>query len=481
MPHMIRFRRLRVFTVALVSLGLAAAAGVAAPAALAAPSTVGSTGAGDPYFPLQGNGGYDVAHYALSVAYTPATRRLVGQAVVTARATQALTRFDLDLRRNLHVSSVRVNGTAAHFAQPARLVQELVITPAHRLVRGEEFVVEVRYAGTARPTHDPDGSVDGFVPTDDGADIASEPQGAPTWFPVNDTPRDKATYQVTMTVPRGLVAVGNGRLLGHTAHGSTVAWSWRLDQPVSSYLVTATIGRFRLIRGVTPGGVPYLDAIDPRVYSQALPVVQQLPAIIDYFSSVYGPYPFGQAGAIIDTGDNLGYALETATRPLFDRPPGILTFAHELAHQWFGDGVTLQRWRGIWLNEGFAEFSSWLWDEHTGGLSAAGHLQQLLAHPAADTAEWLPPPGNPGDGKDVFAGSVYDRGAGTLEALRQKLGDPTFFAIMRGWAGLHRYANATVAEFIAYAEQVSHQDLRAFFHDWLYRPAKPTWPTGAGT
>ena len=472
---MTSFRRARrPVAVALVGLGVAATAGVLAPAAVAAPGPVGSAGAGDPYFPLQGNGGYDVAHYDLSVGYTPATKRLTGHAVVTARASQALSRFDLDLRRNLHVSAVTVNGVTARFGQPARLAQELVITPAHPLAAGDRFVVDVRYAGIAAPTHDPDGSVDGFVPTDDGADIASEPQGAPTWYPVNDTPRDKATYRVTMTVPRGLVAVGNGRLVSRVPHGSTVAWSWRLDQPVSSYLVTASIGRFRLITGRTPGGVRYLDAIDPRVYAQALPVVRQLPAIIDYFSSVYGPYPFDEAGAIVDTGSNLGYALETATRPLFDRPPNILTFAHELAHQWFGDTVTLSHWRDIWLNEGFAEFSSWLWDEHTGGQTAAQHLQSLLAHPASDTGLWLPPPGNPGDAKDVFAGSVYERGAGTLEALRQKLGDPTFFSIMRGWVQSHRYANARVADFIAYAEQVSKQDLRSFFHDWLYRRAKPT-------
>ncbi len=323
-----------------------------------------------------------------------------------------------------------------------------------------------------QPAIDPDGSLDGFIPTDDGAFVASEPQGSPTWFPVNDAPDDKATYAVQVTVPAGLTAVSNGRLVSHRTSGADTTWSWVMNQPISSYLVTATIGQFDVSTGRTPGGVPYFIAVDPTQAQRSAPVLAQLPAIIDYYSSVYGRYPFGQAGAIVDNARFVGYALETATRPVFDRAPDILTLAHELAHQWYGDTVTLHHWRDIWLNEGFAEFSSWLWDEHTGGKTTAQHLDDLLA--SSDSGWYLPPPGNPGASDEIFAGSVYDRGAATLAALRIKLGDHTFFQIMRGWLRAHRFGTATVAEFTAYAQHVSPVPLAHFFRTWLYAKAKPS-------
>jgi aminopeptidase N len=439
----------------------------------AAPSSIGATGGGDPYFPRQGNGGYDVAHYALRISYAPASGQLVGHARIVATTTQRLTRFDLDLRRNLHVRAVSVDGHAAKWAQPADQVQELVIRPAHVLKAKHRFTVRVSYSGPAHNVTDPDGSPDGFIKTSDGAFVASEPQGSPTWFPVNDTPRDKATYAIAVTVPHGLTAVSNGQYKGRVDQGGHSTFRWRMSTPISSYLVTATIGRFDVTRGRTPSGVPYYIAVDPAVQSASAAVLRKLPSIVDYFSNVYGRYPFGSSGAIVDDAPFVQYALETATRPLFDSPPDVLTLAHELAHQWYGDDVTLARWRDIWINEGFAEFSSWLWEEHTGGRTTAQHLSDLMSLPASDTDEWLPAPGNPGSADAIFSTSVYDRGAATLAALREKLGDHTFFAIMRGWLVAHRHGNASVAQFTAYAAKVAHRNLDAFFERWLYKKAKP--------
>jgi aminopeptidase N len=204
-----------------------------------------------------------------------------------------------------------------------------------------------------------------------------------------------------------------------------------------------------------------------------MPVVHQLPRMIDFFSRKYGKYPFGWTGAIVDHARYVGYALETASRPLFDRAPDVLTLAHELAHQWYGDDVTLRHWRDIWLNEGFAEFSDWLWDEHRGRMTAQQHLQRLLHTPATNQYVWLPPPARPRNGANIFDNSVYERGAGTLQALRNKLGNPTFFRIMRGWVRAHRHGNASVPDFTAYAAQVSGRRLHHFFYEWLYKPGKP--------
>jgi aminopeptidase N len=319
---------------------------------------------------------------------------------------------------------------------------------------------------------DPDGSPDGWIATNDGAFVANEPQGSPTWFPVNNTPTDKATYTVSVNVPRGYTAVSNGQFVRPTRTPTRTTWTYRLTKPVSDYLVTATIGKFALHTGRTGKGVPYLVAIDPTQRAGTALVLAKLPRIVDYFSTVYGAYPFPQTGAIVDNAPGVGYALETATRPLFPAAPDELTLAHELAHQWYGDTVTLARWRDIWINEGFAEFSTWLWDQHRGGMTMHRHLQQLLARPASDSV-WSPPPGNPGSNSQVFADSIYQRGAGTLEALREKVGNAAFFRVMRGWVQALRYRNATVGQFTDYVQKVLNRDLRRFFYVWLYRRAKP--------
>jgi aminopeptidase N len=466
--------RLRTASIAVSSALVLLAGALPAVGAVAShhSSTIGARGAGDPYFPNQGNGGYNVSHYGLYVRYRTSDHALRGNATIVARATQTLTRFDLDLRRTLKVSAVQVNGVKAIARQPAAKTQELVITPKHALLEGHRFTVRVSYAGVAKPVTDPDGSLDGWIPTNDGAFVAGEPQGAPTWFPVNDTPRDKATYTVSVNVPQGLTAVGNGALQSRVVKAGRTTWTWKLTTPISSYLVTASIGKFHVTRGTTPKGVPYFIAVDPSQLAKSRTVLRKLPGIVDFFSSKYGKYPFHQAGAIVDNAPNVGYALETATRPLFDSAPSEATLAHELAHQWYGDTVTLKRWRDIWLNEGFAEFSSWLWQEHSGGKTAATYLRELLANPAGSEI-WSPPPANPRTSDQIFSDSVYERGAGTLEALREKIGSPTFFRIMRGWLAAHRYHNATDAQFVRYASKIAHRDLQHFFYRWLYRSGKP--------
>lgn len=443
---------------------------VAAPAVAA----TGAMGAGDPYFPLQGNGGYDVAHYGLSLRYDTVGRSLEATATVTATATERLDAFDLDLRRALTVSSVSVDGTVAQFAQPADLGQELVVTPAKPVKAGDTFTVVVRYGGRPQAVTDPDGSIEGWVETSDGAFVVGEPQGSPAWFPCNDTPRDKATYDFTVTVPPGVTAVANGELTSTTT--GTDGWrtfTWHNGDPMSTYLATVTTGVFTVTTGTTAGGVPYYIATDPKVDSQSQSVLRKVPAMTDYFTGLFGTYPFGSTGAVVDDAPEVGYALEVQTKPLYDSPPDELTVAHEIAHMWFGDAVTLRTWRDIWVNEGFAEFADWMWSEHTGQKSAQSFFNQYYAK-NADSWVWNPPPAEPGGPADIFDGSVYERGAMTLQALRVKLGDQTFFDLLRAWYAGHRYGNVTVEDFTTFASAYSQRDLSQFFDVWLYQKGKPS-------
>ncbi len=188
----------------------AAALAVAAPAG-AANWTAGAPGAGDPFFPQAGNGGYDVRHYALDLGYDPATGILDGSARITLVPTQDLDQLNLDLRDWFEVSRVAVGKHRAAYLQQDE--QELVVTPRPKLHAGRAYTVEVDYDGVPEDVVDPDGSSEGWVKNADGAFVVNEPQGAPGWFPGNDDPNDKATYDFAITVPQGRVAIANGRLL----------------------------------------------------------------------------------------------------------------------------------------------------------------------------------------------------------------------------------------------------------------------------
>ncbi len=440
------------------------------PGAASAAFTPGAAGVGDPFFPNAGNGGYEVADYTLKLRYRPSARKLEGKARITANATQDLSAFNLDYR-GPKVSGVTVNGVAAGFE---RTGQELTITPATGVAAGAQFVVLVRYHGEPRPITDLDGSKAGWIPTGDGAFVAGEPQGSPTWFPCNDHPSDKATYSFRVTVPRGVEAIANGSLLERKRHHGRpwVTWKWAEDQPMATYLATVTTGQFQITHR-TVNGIPALNAVDPRERRRTGRVLKRTGDILGLFESLFGPYPFEDVGAIVDHAGFVGYALETQTRPLYASAPGDGLVAHELAHQWFGNSVTPQTWPDIWLNEGFATWAEWRWDQEAGGKTTAKIFEELNEVPASDTGFWNPPPAALSGPAELFAGSVYERGAMALEALRQQVGQPAFLAIMREWVAAHAYGNARIDQFIALAEAESGQELSPFFDSWLYQPGKP--------
>jgi aminopeptidase N len=465
-------------TLALIALASAALLAAAAPAA-ATRYVEGSPGLGDPYYPLAGNGGYDVRHYHLDLDYTPPpVNFLEGRALVVARATQNLSRFNLDFRPFYEISSLTVNGRRASYTREGD--HELVITPRPKLKKGRPFVVRVTYSGQPQAVVDPDESLEGWVPLDDdGAFVVNEPQGSPGWYPANDNPRDKATYSFEVTVPEGQTALANGRLVHRPiTRGGRTTWRWIEDSPMAPYLATATNGVFDTDFSGRVDGTPIYNAVDPDVTTPqvAWDRIGTTGDVITFFSELYGEYPFSSVGNVVDLAPEVGYALESQTKAMYSNTPSQGTFVHEMAHQWFGNAVTPVEWVDIWLNEGFARWSQWIWDERDDNpatLTAQQQFDNNYAQPASNTAFWNPPPGNPGSAAAIFEGTVYTRGAMTLQALRQKIGDDAFFRILRTWYAENKYGNATTADFIAVSERVSGQQLDQFFEIWLYDEGKP--------
>jgi aminopeptidase N len=455
-------------TVRLLTATSALLLALAAPAA-AERYTAGSAGLGDPYFPFAGNGGYDAVHYDLDLAYDDATDVLEGRVLMTATATQDLDQFNLDFRA-FDISSLKVNKHPARFVLEGE--QELVITPRPKLKAGQTFTVETVYSGVPPVITDPDQSIEGWIPTSDGAFVVNEPQGSPGWFPVNDIPTDKATYTIDVTVPEGRTAISNGVLVEQVTAGGKTTWRWREDNPMASYLTTATNGIFNLTRRETADGIPIYDAVDPTRSGANL---AREPEIIAFLSGLVGPYPFDAAGGTVDAAPNVGYALESQTKANYSSSPGLSTVVHEIAHQWFGNSVTLSTWNDIWLNEGFARWSEWRWTEaQPGGRTAQQQFDISYATPATNTGFWNPPAGDPGGPELMFDGTIYTRGALTIQALRQKIGETAFSTLLKRWYADNKDGNVTTADFVALSEEVSGQQLDAFFQTWLYTPGKPT-------
>jgi aminopeptidase N len=432
----------------------------------------GAPGIGDPYFPKAGNGGYDVGSYDLALDYDPKSGRLGGTATITATATENLRRFDFDLA-NLSVSSVTVNGSPAGENQSG---DELVIAPAKGIGRGQTMTVVVAYAGKPQQLRDPDIGGGGWLRTSDGAIALGQPESASTWYPVNDHPSDKATFKLAMTVPDGLQVIGNGVPGPSRSSGGRTTWQWSEASPMASYLSTVVIGHYRVVSS-THDRKPMVIAVPDSLPANgpAAVSVNRTGEIADFLATRFGPYPFDAYGAIVVDDSRIGYALETQSRPayassFFNDGPDPTVIAHELAHQWFGDSVALERWSDIWLNEGFATYAEWLWTEHSGGATVAESFDHEYAG-----FHWGDPPGDPGVSR-LFGDAVYQRGAMTVYALRQAMGDDAFGRLLTTWTSRYRDGNGTTAEMRSLAAELSGKNLDPLFQAWLYGTTKPAHP-----
>ncbi|MEE3917883.1 M1 family metallopeptidase [Micromonospora sp. BRA006-A] len=419
----------------------------------------------------------------MRLRYEPATDRLSGTTTILATATKDLSRFNLDFA--LDVESVRVNGWAAGFARAGD--HELVITPARPLTKGQQLTVVVRYAGVPSQT-----TVYGYTAwtrTADGALAVNEPESAWWWYPSNDHPKDKATWDVSVSVPTGVEVISNGVQPRDPLPeaGNRTRWSWRSVKPGATYQAFLAIGQYDIVTEVAPNGQPVVNAYSTTL-GERLPAarasIERTAEIVEWESGLFGPYPFEAQGGVAGPVDGIGFALETQTRPVYGpgfwrRGANTYVVVHENAHQWFGDSVSVADWRHIWLNEGFASYAEWLWSEEQGEAPrrSCSTSPTTATRPTPSSGRCAPAPGPSG----IFDAAVYDRGAMALHQIRLAVGDAAFFRILRTWTAKRQYGTGTVAQFQALAERISGRDLDAVFTTWLFTPGRPGVATAART
>ncbi|MBA2240973.1 MAG: M1 family metallopeptidase, partial [Solirubrobacterales bacterium] len=487
------------------------------------PTFAGGRSLGDPLFPQVGNRGYEVSHYDLAIDYDPGDGTpgdhafLPGTSTtIDARASRNLSQFSLDFQR-FDVSRVTVDGDPARFryagteplGDPAVVTQlkKLVVTPAEPVRRGAQMQVKVDYTGTPREMTDADESIEGWIQacytptggsrTCDGSFTVNEPNGAQTIFPSNNYPAEKATFDTAITVPSDKTAFGAGELVGGApvANGDgTSTWSWTEDDPIPTYLTSATVGDFTyeesaFVEAETGEELDVYTGVDSTATPDRLLLIQsrfaEIPTVTNYLTTnLFGAYPFDSTGGVADRTDNVFYALENATKPHYaggnsNPSVGSSTQVHELAHQWMGDSVSPRDWLVIGFNEGWATFAELEYAfDNSGGPDPATFADDYYEDPETDWS--LAPADLDGDPANLFAAPTYDRTAAMLQYLREILGDEEFFAFAERIAQEYAYSTISWQQFIDEAVGASgfgaeqSAQLEEFFEQWLYGEVQPT-------
>jgi aminopeptidase N len=429
----------------------------------------------DSYLPQHGDSGYRTTEYDLELDYRPYAGRLSGRARISAVAERELAEVALDL------GPFRINRVLVDDARPARYTHradKLRVRPARPLRAGAAFTVEVRYTGVPRPVRTRDWGDLGWEQLEEGALVASQPSGARSWFPCNDRPSDKAAYRIAVTTPSPYTVVANGTLTSRTISASTTTWVYEHPAPMASYLATVQIGPYELVEVKQAGQVPQPAAVPRRLLSRFEHDFARQPQMMTAFTDLFGPYPFDDY-AVVVVDEELDVPVEAQGLSIFGanhvdgRRGSERLVAHELAHQWFGNSLTVADWRHIWLNEGFAKYAEWLWSEVSGGPSAATLAAKSRAKLALLRQDIRI--GDPGL-RRLFDDRLYERGGLTLHALRTVIGHAAFVRLLREWTASHRHGVVTTQEFIALAQRYSSHPLDGLFTMWLYDAKLPTLP-----
>ncbi|MGH7336350.1 MAG: M1 family metallopeptidase, partial [Myxococcota bacterium] len=436
--------------------------------------------------PLQA--AYDVRRYDLAFTVEPERRFLSGRGTATVVASAPLETFEIQLHDRLKIARVTVDDRVARFEHDAGLVS-VALEPAWRA--GERHAVEIVYAGRPKVSVEPPW-LDGFVweTTASGAPwiaVTVQGDGADDWWPAKDHPSDEPDegVSVELTVPAGLVGLSNGRKLSErtNADGTTTSW-WASRYPINNYLLTVNVAPYVAIVERYRGAAGTLD-VPMTFYSlpEHVPLARAMwrgaPEILESFARRFGEFPFlGDKIAVVDSPMS-GMEHQTLIAYGDDFLPddsGIdETLVHELAHEWWGNKISVEEWDDFWIQEGFATYAEALFvEDKFDAARARAYLERLRLD--LENREPLVA-GRARTSAEAYTIDVYNKGAWVLQTLRWTLGDETFFRVLRRFAddppGACRLVDSAELERLVAAE--SGLELGWFWERYLRTAAVPRY------
>ncbi len=343
----------------------------------------------------------------------------------------------------------------------------------------EEFEIRIKYHGL--PANEGPGGFGGFwfirgVAFSMGVGLFTDPPSmARYWFPCYDEPTDKATFDLYITVPFGMTAVANGELVEIGAAHDFPIYHWRVSQPVSTYLISVSVGTYQEITDSDYSWIRYY--VYPEDSAKAIVSFQNVNTMMDCFTRVFSPYHFDRFSYVAaPKGDMEHVTCVTHYDALVNGNNNYdWVLAHELAHQWWGDWVTIGDWRDVWLSEGFATYSEALYQEYVGGEEAYhSYVATSFMNYYLNSKELFPIY----DPENLWGATTYEKGACVLYMLRHLVGDSLFFQILRTYGAEYGFANAVTEDFQRICNDVSGQNLDWFFEEWVYDWGYPVYEYG---
>ncbi|MEF9874861.1 MULTISPECIES: M1 family metallopeptidase [Micrococcaceae] len=426
----------------------------------------------DEYTKHHGSPTYTVEHYDLSLVIKLASNLLDGRAMLRIRAVEDINEVALNLS-GLKIIKATCQGRKVPVAKKHH---RMVVSLPAVVKAGERVELNLRYAGSPQAENGLWGEL-GWEELTDGILVSGQPVGASTWYPCNDHPSHKSSYRFEISADAGYRVVANGQLVDHRRSASRETWVYEQREPMASYLATVQIGRYSQIPFDEGGHLVAYSVPGTEVPVRGAFAKQT--AMAELFERKFGPYPF-ESYKIVVVDDELEIPLEAQGLSIFGKNHLSLQWeaqrliAHEFAHQWFGNSLTPGRWKDIWLNEGFACFSEWVYSEEAQVMA----LDERARHAWA-MLEGLPQDfmvGDPGP-QDMFDDRVYKRGALALYALMRRLGETDFYTMLRQWTATHQHSTVSTQEF---ADLLGHyapaEEIQDILDAWLFSEALPPFP-----
>lgn len=423
---------------------------------------------------------YDVTNYRLVFDVDIPAESISAEAEITLKTLESLDSIRLHFA-GMEVSGVEVDGEARTFS---RADSFLVVSLGSTVSKDTELALKVYYHGEPVPAS---GGFGGGLYIDPGEGAVTyacnAPWGAKHWFPCQDNPADKASMEMIVIVPEGYEVISNGKLNSADRTGPYWTFHWQEAHPIATYLIVFAASANYALTQDTAWIDDNLLVIENWVLckdsAEVTPKLMVATEILEYFSSLFYPYPFADE-KYAQVHFSLRGAMENQTcthiNTHIDWGDWDVIVAHELSHSWWGNSTTCRQLKHMWLNEGFATYCEALWIEHRDGADAyqqyyeddiaAVYLRKFAAH----QNPILDPPWS-----QIYSALTYEKPACVLHMLRRLVGDDDFFTILRTYGQRYQDSTALSEDFEAVVDEVTGVDFSWFFNQWLRSPGHPEY------